>query len=331
MTNFKSILQNYEKLEQLDCDFSDVVFPDEKYCISLSGGVDSMVLIDLLIKRGKSVIAIHLNYNNRPETDLEEEFLRQYCEQNAVEFICHKFDVTRGSIKRNDYEDFTKKVKFTLYKQVLEKNNLDCVLLAHHKDDIVENIYTNFCRGRNFLDLSVIKYQNMILGVTIIRPLIGYDKSDIYNYAHFYGINYFLDTTPDWSVRGILRRKLFPLLTTTFNGYKKNLLHISKESEEWCELLNTKIIKKYYESIVRNENNTILPLEIQNENYREYPLCFWQEILSRLYHSYSHCAPSRKPLILFREYLINNIQKNMILSKNTKATIEKDKVIIQFL
>ena len=69
MIHFNSILQKYEKVEQLNTDFSDIVFPDEKYCISLSGGVDSMVLIDLLIKRSKKVIAIHLNYNNRDETD----------------------------------------------------------------------------------------------------------------------------------------------------------------------------------------------------------------------------------------------------------------------
>ena len=330
MTNFYSILQKYKKLEQLNSDFLSLDFPEEQYCISLSGGVDSMVLIDLLIKKHKKIIAIHINYNNRSETGLEEQFLREYCEKNSVKFICHIFDITRGSIKRNKYEEMTKKIKFSLYKKVLIENNINHVLLAHHKDDIIENIYTNFCTGRNFLDLSVIKYENTIFGVNIVRPLLSYYKSDIYNYAHFFGINYFLDTTPEWSVRGILRGQLFPLISTTFNGYKQNLLNISHESEEWSELLNTKIIKKYYENIVCNENNAILPLELNNENYSKYPLCFWKEIFVRLYHSYGICAPSRKSLILFRELLINNITKNMILSKNTKARLFSNNITIQF-
>ena len=329
-----NILEKYEKLSQLDTDFSDIKFEGEKYCISLSGGVDSMVLLDLLVKQNKKVIAIHINYNNREETGLEEKFLEEYCAKLSVEFICHRFSITRGSIRRNEYEDMTKKVKFALYKDILEKNNIRSILLAHHKDDIIENILTNFCRGRNFLDLSVIKYENVILGVTITRPLLNYYKSDIYNYAHFYEIPYFLDTTPDWSVRGKLRRQIFPMLHTAFNGLKPNLLHISKDSEEWSDLLNRKIINKYYNTIVCHENIANLPIEeAPFENYRHYPLCFWQEILTRLYHYYGRAAPSRKALIIFKEGLIDNTDKTMMLNKSSKVKICNDTYMIriQFL
>lgn len=327
-----NILEKYQKISNLDADFTDIKFEEEMYCISLSGGVDSMVLLDLLVKQKKKVIAIHINYNNREETGLEEKFLEEYCKKFSVEFICHRFSITRGSIKRNAYEAITKKVKFALYKDILEKNNIRSILLAHHKDDIIENILTNFCRGRNFLDLSVIKYENIILEVTITRPLINYYKSDIYNYAHFYEIPYFLDTTPDWSVRGKLRRQIFPMLHTTFNGLKSNLLHISKDSEEWSDLLNRKIINKYYNTIVCNENIANLPLEeAPFENYRDYPVCFWQEILTRLYHFYRKPVPSRKALLNFREGLLCNTQKNMILTKDSNAKICNNiMVTIQF-
>ena len=149
-----------------------------------------------------------MNYNNREESKLEEDFLREYCNKRDITFICHSFDFKRGSIKRNDYETITKKIKFDLYKKTLEQYKIDGILLAHHKDDIIENIFTNFCRGDNFLNLSVIKESNMIMGVNIIRPLIKHYKQDIYDYAHFYEIPYFLDTTPDWSVRGKFRQKI---------------------------------------------------------------------------------------------------------------------------
>ena len=98
-----NILEKYQKISNLDADFTDIKFEEEMYCISLSGGVDSMVLLDLLVKQKKKVIAIHINYNNRQETGLEEKFLEEYCKKFSVEFICHRFSITRGSIKRNAY------------------------------------------------------------------------------------------------------------------------------------------------------------------------------------------------------------------------------------
>ena len=50
-----AILQEYEKLNELNTDFDDLEFNEHKYCISLSGGVDSMVLIDILLKRNKKI------------------------------------------------------------------------------------------------------------------------------------------------------------------------------------------------------------------------------------------------------------------------------------
>ncbi len=63
LEKYSNILQKYSKLEEFNCDFSTLEFNEEHYCISLSGGVDSMVLMDILQKRGKQIIAVHINYN----------------------------------------------------------------------------------------------------------------------------------------------------------------------------------------------------------------------------------------------------------------------------
>ncbi len=335
------ILEDYDECKELIQDFSELQFNNDTYCISLSGGVDSMVLMNILYHRNKTIIAIHMNYNNRKETKLEEDFLREYCYNRNIIFICHSFDITRGTIKRNDYEIMTKEVKFELYKKILQKYNLDGILLAHHKDDIIENIFTNFCRGNNFLNLSVIKESNTIMGVNIIRPLIKYYKQDIYNYAHYNKIPYFLDTTPDWSVRGKFRRKIIPQLFDTFTGLKTNLLSIAKESDEWSLLIQEKIINKYLNLIVfdceqeQTQKQIKMPIEgPDNENYKNYPFCFWQEIFSKILHKYNVNAPSRKTLLLFIKALQNNNNNNKftkILFKSQTYLIISDKTIYCFI
>lgn len=327
---YYEILQKYDKLNTLPKNASNLLnlkFENENsssslpICLSLSGGVDSMVLLDLLLRANKRVIAIHVNYNNRDESKLEEEFLRGYCEAHGVEFICHSFDFKRGSINRSIYENITKKIKFGLYKSILQKYNAGNILLAHHKDDIIENIFTNFCRGDNFLNLSVIKEYSTILGVNIYRPLLNFYKDDIYNYAHYYEIPYFLDTTPDWSVRGKFRRKILPELFNTFPGLKSNLLGIAKESEEWGSLIQSDFIDKYLNKVNAYDNYIEMPI-ISGEDYSTFPVCFWQEIISRVFHRYSLSAPSRKSLNIFVEYLKNKKSNQILLKYNTRINMD---------
>lgn len=327
---YYEILQKYDKLNTLPKNASNLLnlkFENENsssslpICLSLSGGIDSMVLLDLLLRANKRVIAIHVNYNNRVESKLEEEFLRIYCEARGVEFICHSFDFKRGSINRSIYENITKKIKFGLYKSILQKYNAENILLAHHKDDIIENIFTNFCRGDNFLNLSVIKEYSTILGVNIYRPLLNFYKDYIYNYAHYYEVPYFLDTTPDWSVRGKFRRKILPELFNTFPGLKSNLLGIAKESEEWGSLIQSDFIDKYLNKVNAYDNYIEMPI-ISGEDYSTFPVCFWQEIISRVFHRYSLSAPSRKSLNIFVEYLKNKKSNQILLKYNTRINID---------
>jgi len=333
LIKYSDVLEQYSKLEQLNCDFSTLEFNEKRYCISLSGGVDSMVLMHILLNRGKEIIAVHINYNNRDESKIEEDFLREYCKSKSVIFISHSFNFKRGSIKRSEYESLTKKIKFKLYKSILGQYDIDYILLAHHKDDIIENIFTNFCRGENFLNLSVIKYSNIIMNVNIVRPLIDYYKNDIYNYAHFYMIPYFLDTTPDWSVRGKFRRTILPKLFDTFASLKTNLLSIAKESDEWGILIQTRFIDKYYSLINFTDLGAEMPIIANNEDYSQFPMCFWNIIIGKVFHKFGKCAPSRKSLDIFITTLKNKKNLNhfqILLKHGTKLKIVNNIINIYF-
>lgn len=321
LEKYSFILQQYSKLEQLNCDFSTLEFNEQQYCISLSGGVDSMVLMDILYKKNKKIIAIHMNYNNRDESKDEEDFLREYCNERNINFICHSFNFKRGSIKRSDYESLTKQIKFEIYKNVLTQYNLNSILLAHHKDDVIENVFTNFCKGENFLNLSVIKESNFILGVNIVRPLVNYFKQNIYDYAHFYEIPYFLDTTPNWSVRGKFRNNLLPILFNTFTGLKQNLLSIAKESDQWGTLIQSRFIDKYLNYIIYSDLSVEMPIKNNLEDYSEYPICFWSIILAKIFHKFGKSAPSRKSLEIFVNLLKIKNDNTLLLKHNTKLFI----------
>jgi tRNA(Ile)-lysidine synthetase-like protein len=299
----------------------------KKIVVSLSGGVDSMVLISILKFIGYEPVACHINYNNREETSMEQDFLEYWCNTNSIKlYIKTIVNLKRKNSKRSDYEYESKKIRFDFYKEVMKNEGLDCILLAHHKDDIIENIFANVCRGRYILDLAVIKEQSTINDVSIMRPLIELYKSSIYEFASSYEVPYFKDTTPEWSVRGKFRNKIYPLLEDTFSyNIKSNLLGLSKQSYEWNELVMEQIVKPFLELIVYEETKCVFNVE----KYNAHPLCFWNIVFMKVFYYYNKNCPSRKSIQVFMNSIktknvctITLSDKCLCKNKNNIITIE---------
>ena len=146
------------------------------FVVSLSGGVDSMVIASIIHFLGYKTICIHINYNNREESHKESEFVIKWLKLNNIQYVFENIEhLKRGSINRNYYEEQTKKIRFDSYKKTFidypEAKNT--VMLGHHKDDVIENVFNNVCRGRNILELPVMAMENEINGVIIARPMIN--------------------------------------------------------------------------------------------------------------------------------------------------------------
>jgi tRNA(Ile)-lysidine synthetase-like protein len=288
----------------------------KKILVSLSGGVDSMVLISVLKFLGYELVGCHINYNNREETSDEQNFLEYWCSYNLIKlYVKNIINLKRKNSKRSDYEYESKKIRFDFYKEVMKKEDLGFILLAHHKDDIIENIFANVCRGRYILDLAVIKEQSIINDVTIMRPLIELYKTSIYEFASSYEVPYFKDTTPEWSVRGKFRNKIYPLLQDTFSyNIKSNLLGLSKQSYEWNDLVMGQIIQPFLKSIDYKETKCVFNVE----NYNAHPLCFWNIVFMKVFYFYNKNCPSRKSIQVFM---------NSIKTKNVSTITLSDKCL----
>ena len=300
----------------------------DKYVVSLSGGVDSMVLISILNYLNKTVIGIHINYNNRPETYIEREFLEKWCEYNDIQLYCMDItDIQRGDSKRSEYEEYTKKLRFNMYKQVLDTENCDSVLLAHHKDDIVENIFTNICRARSLFNLGVLQKESVIDNVTIERPLLDLYKKCIVEYANTHEIPYFKDTTPKWSVRGCYREKIDPSVQYAYgNQVKDNLLSVETELKEWYSLITDSIINPFVKSM------SIIDTEVSFNitYYKQYPLCFWNTIFIKLFHFYHSRVPSKRSIKAFVDYIEHRTDGTINLTNETKTKMKNNVVTISF-
>lgn len=276
--------------------------------ISLSGGVDSMVIakiLQLLCGAGGripcEVVAMHIDYANRNESAEEADYVDWYCRELGITFLKRVVnEVTRGVTDRTEYERITREIRYSFYRDVLSERGCQGVIFGHHQGDVQENVISNLMRGSSCLQLSGMESVGVSSGVPVWRPLLKFCKDDIYAFAHAYGVPYFRDTTPSWSTRGKLRNQLVPLLVDMYGaGCLTSLSSLASESDVTRALVEKNVYAPLLDSVRRHACGlvvNILPFVHQ-------PQCFWREMLKQLMHSMGMAMVRDKAVGIFVERL----------------------------
>ena len=306
---------------------------DKGIIISLSGGVDSMVTLAILMylqkKYNFTIYTASIDYGLRNESNDESEFLIQYTKTFGIKsYVSYVEGISRkkdNSGSRSEFEEESRNLRFNTYKKIIKENELDNdtgVFVAHHQDDIVENIFTNSMRGANLLDLEVIKEVNTIHNVKIFRPFIGFKKQVIYDFAHQYGIPYFLDTTPKWSKRGKMRNEIFPLLDSVFGqDWRNKMKQLGSQSNEWGNYIDKYIINPWLSEIKKGKAGLIIPIKDQ-------PILIYSNVIMKSLHSISQSMLKRSSLDKINDLLVNKHTKLVTLDGSRICILIDSKLII---
>ena len=199
----------------------------EKVVVSLSGGVDSMLLCYLYDLLGYSVTAVHIIYGNRAESEQEYSFIADFCDDLGISLVAYRIKwLRRATASRSYYERMTREIRFMVYREVSCSGTLKGapVVLGHIRDDIVENIMTNFVRGDHLDWLGAMTTFDTQMGVRLVRPFLDVSKKEIYEAARHVGLRWLKNTTPSWSNRGKFREKFHGALVEQYGAGIDNAL-----------------------------------------------------------------------------------------------------------
>jgi len=156
------------------------------YIVAVSGGVDSVVLLDLLNKQSDlKLIVAHFDHGIRENSAKDSQFVQQLANSLGLQFEV-------GSVKlgKNASEEQARDARYAFLHKLKNEHNALQIITAHHSDDIVETIILNLIRGTGWRGISSLRSTDHLL-----RPLLDYTKSDILNYAKDNKLEWVEDST----------------------------------------------------------------------------------------------------------------------------------------
>ena len=180
--------------------------------LATSGGLDSMVMVDLFHKLPFEIAIAHCNFQLRGLESFEDQkFIQDYAKTNEIKLFLTQFDTEAFA---NDYklsiQVAARDLRYNWFYEILETENYDYILTAHHADDNLETFLIHLVRGTGIDGLTGIPSQNG----KVIRPLLIFSRSEIEQYAGDNAIELREDSSnaSDKYLRNKIRHNLVPIL-----------------------------------------------------------------------------------------------------------------------
>jgi len=201
--------------------------PGATVVAAVSGGIDSMVLLDLLASLDDyrlNLVVAHLNHLLRgEESDRDEAFVREAADRYVLPCIVRRIDVRQlAREQRLSLEEAGRVARHELLEQTLGETGAGAVALGHHADDQAETVLMRLLRGAGSGGLSGMAHRSGWK----VRPLLDAGREQIAEYARLRGIPFREDSsnTDRRFLRNRVRCDLLPLLATYNPSISRTLI-----------------------------------------------------------------------------------------------------------
>ncbi|ASZ09445.1 tRNA lysidine(34) synthetase TilS [Mesoplasma chauliocola] len=197
---------------------------DTSYLVAVSGGPDSMFMLNSLIEQElTNFVVCHVNYNFRKDSNNDFKIVKKFCEKYNLKLEFLNVDQDYSELKEN-FESWARKTRYDFFVKIGNKYGIKNILVAHNRNDFVET-YLLQKERKNYAKYyglnKVSKYKEM----NIIRPMLNILKSEILHYLQQQEIEFAIDST------------------NTDIKYKRNEIRASLKEEDFASIENEIKIK----------------------------------------------------------------------------------------
>lgn len=234
----------------------------KRVLLAVSGGVDSVVLLDLMTKipldQRPQISIAHLNHQLRSESASEEKFVGQLAEKYKVDFYSQRWKKEEQT--DTGIELAAREQRYNFFKEVMEGQVIPYLMTGHHLDDQVETILMRLTRGASLEQLLGIQSeQKILIGEEegyLIRPLLEFSKEEIYQYARNQQLSYLEDESNkglDYT-RNRFRNEIIPLLKQENTQFNQHVKQFTLDLTDLIEISKVPINAAYKELVIETDD-----------------------------------------------------------------------------
>ncbi|MDR1716562.1 MAG: tRNA lysidine(34) synthetase TilS [Prevotella sp.] len=207
----------------------------EKIIVGVSGGADSVALLDILHSFGLECVVAHCNFHLRgEESNRDAFFVEELCKKYNLKYERIDFDTEAyAAINSVSIEMAARELRYNWFEQLRVIHMADKIAVAHHRDDSVETILLNLVRGTGIRGLTGIAPVNGY----VIRPLLSLSRDEIVEYLKDRRLSFVDDSTnnEDMYARNKIRLNVIPVLEAINPSVKES---VNKTAEHLTQVAN---------------------------------------------------------------------------------------------
>ncbi|WP_029513446.1 tRNA lysidine(34) synthetase TilS [Mycoplasmopsis primatum] len=282
--------------------------------LGVSGGPDSMYLLDEVYNHRKDIIVATVNYNFRENSSIDFEIVRDYCKEKNITF--KGLEIDKNDSFKGNFENWARQKRFIFFKKIYEEFHCEALYLAHQKDDFLESAMMQRNANRSPFYYGI-KPENIVYGMIVKRPLVlKLFKNEIITELDKRNIKYAIDYTNELPIysRNKIRIEL------------NKLSNIEKQKEIDEILIKNNELKKT-ESQVIDEYNKWEKTRFDQSEFMKYKnqISLIYMLIHKKYNNVNLTKNKIKSIIDF--ILCNNRTNKYMLMKNVYLVKIKGKLI----
>ena len=274
----------------LSTNLLDALSTENRIFVAFSGGLDSTALLFLCKKALKqkkisNLKAIHINHNLSKNSDDWQQHCESFCRSNNIEFESFVVEVPN---LRSSIESQARQARYKIFESLLDEN--DQILLAHHRDDVLETILLRLFRGTGVDGLSGINDKRSLGKGEIVRPFLNLPKSDLRIFIDENDLPYVEDDTNSKNDfdRNFLRNEIVPSLEKRWNKLSERVTLTSLTAKKKKLSLDFMLEKNFKKEISKGI--------IERANFIEMPSFLIEELIRLILRKKGVALPSQKVL-----------------------------------
>jgi tRNA(Ile)-lysidine synthase len=252
--------ENIESILKDDC----VLVKDRPIIVGVSGGPDSLCLMETLRQAGYSIIVAHFDHQLRQESGQDAHMVEKIAERLMLACVIDGADVrAHADQEKLSLEEAARNLRYRFLFKLARERNAQAVAVGHTADDQVETILMHFLRGSALTGLKGMSFRSLIktfdAEIPIVRPLLKMRREETVVYCAVNGLRPHYDSSNDSLnfERNRIRHLLIPNLESYNPKFREAVLHMSESLKGDYAFVMETLDKAWQESVIAKDEEVV--------------------------------------------------------------------------